>query len=273
MGYLLIGGLFCVERSPGFAGFTTLSTAASNRSQASGARSIGSSSLTVGFPAIANPWDIIAPPTGDDTRTITAAAKGEASSQWELTEVFPGYLFSALGGGWPCDGVAARAYGLPLNFKERLNGLERVGEAYFRSHPNQSAEADLEAVIHAARMLSLRRNEIVHSIIHGLQYERSARIEADTFTAVFKFRFFVVPPAYTDRKWDERSQPSFIHAAAEMDACCEAFADLGVNAFNLAMQVSGYDEWPASPQTRLLQRSGPCTARRQEHRPEFLLQP
>ena len=81
---------------------------------------------------MSDPWDIAVPEKGDDIRQTTAAAKGEATSAWELAEVRLSRLFASIRG--DKTGVTSRLYGEPLNFKDRLDGLERAGWDYFRTH-------------------------------------------------------------------------------------------------------------------------------------------
>jgi hypothetical protein len=216
-----------------------LSTAASNRSQASGSNSTSPfelGSCDFGF-VMSNPWDITPlPEKGDDIRQVTAAAKGEATGAWELAEVHLSQLFAAVRG--KRTDAMAKLYGEPLNFKDRLDGLERAGWAYFRRHCDQALEADFEDVVLLARMLSLRRNEIVHSIVQGIPYSRDYKREGDMSITTFKMWFFIVPPSYNDRKWDPFNQPSFIYSSKEIDHYAAWFNKMGTGALNLALRLS-----------------------------------
>lgn len=184
-----------------------------------------------------DPWDVLTPTKGDDARHTTAAAKGEATGHWELAEMNLSRLFAALHGD-PTGATAAR-YGEPLNFKERLDRLERAGWTYFRNRCDQAFEADFEDIILLARMLSIRRNEIVHSYVRGIEYRRDFRQEGRQEIIRIHCKFFIVPPTYTDRKWNPLNQPSFIYASREIEHYAEWFDRMGAAALNLAVRLSG----------------------------------
>ncbi len=199
-----------------------------------------SSTLGFGGLAIRNPWDVILPEYGDDARATTAEAKGEAISQWELSEVALSRLYASV-----CDVLPkerhdkAKSYGTPLNFKDRLDRLERQGESFFAAKCSQMLEGDFEDVIQLARMLSMRRNEIVHSFIKGITYERTFREDENGQTIVFKAKFFVVPPDYTARKFDDQHRPGFFYSSVEMDHYRTEFGCFQAAALNLSIRLDG----------------------------------
>jgi hypothetical protein len=88
-------------------------------------------------------------------------------------------------------------------------------------------------------MLSLRRNEIVHSIIQGIIYDRSYEKQDDKPAIRVRARYFIVPPAYTRRKWDPLDQPSFIYSSKQIDYYETFFMTMGTAAINLAFRISG----------------------------------
>lgn len=183
---------------------------------------------------------MILPKRGDDTREITAAAKGEATSAWELAEEFLSRLFAAVSGApFQARLETARSYGALLNFRDRLDSLQRQGWRFFQANCDQALEADFEDVILLARRLSVRRNEIVHSIIKGVPYHMSAVREGETHKIVARVRFFILPPAYTDRKFDERFTPEFHYSSVEMDHYGSWFSRMGLAAVSLAHRLDG----------------------------------
>ena len=65
--------------------------------------------------------------------------------------------------------------GSPSISRSRLDGLERAGKAFFQLKCDQALEADFDDVVWLSRMFAMRRNDIVHSVVKGVVFERSFR--------------------------------------------------------------------------------------------------
>lgn len=183
---------------------------------------------------------MILPEYGDDVRATTAEAKGEAISQWELSEVALSRLYASVCDVHPKERPnKAKSYGTPLNFKDRLDQLEQQGALFFAAKCSQMFEGDFMDVIQLARKLSMRRNEIVHSIIKGITYERTFREDKNGQTIVFKARFFAVPPDYTARKFDDQHKPEFFYSSVEMEHYRTEFGRFQAAALNLSVRLDG----------------------------------
>jgi hypothetical protein len=180
------------------------------------------------------PWDIAPLPTqGDERSDDTFAAKGRAVSQWEVVEVALSGLYAVVSGSRRSNLEARRQYGNLLNFKDRL---EKVAFAYFMRHCDQENEGEFERLIDAARRFSVRRNEITHSWVRPVALSRGYKKTNegnDQWTTIY--RFFLVPPTYTARKFDLRNRPEFIYTSVEIQGYCQEFVKLGFDVDRLAM--------------------------------------
>jgi hypothetical protein len=188
---------------------------------------------------ISQPWDVSSiPRNGDASTRDTYAAKGLAASLRESAEVSLSHLFSALHGDRPDDTQTAKRYGELLNFSSRLHGLETAGFNFFRANCDQSFEADFDDIVLLAGMFVVRRNEIVHSIVRPVIFDRSFErtAEGDKWTTMYQF--YLVPPTYTDRKFDASNRPSFIYTSVEIQAYSNWFGFIDEAAQNLALRLA-----------------------------------
>ena len=181
------------------------------------------------------------PSTGMKAFTLHHAAKGAAVSAWEAAEVRFCRLYAAafLGNPSDKDNAAVQAYGSPLNFKDRFDVLQSATTRYFQHRCHQVLEGDFLDIAELARKLSVRRNEIVHSVVRPVIFKRTLENpDGQTLQWVNKFRFFLVPPTYTDRKYDSRNRPAFMYTSVEINEYGTWFTYTGLAALNLALRLS-----------------------------------
>jgi len=187
------------------------------------------------------PWNLTdLPRGGDEYFDELAAAKGRSTSNWEMCEIAFSRLFAVAVRSHCEDIEAAKAYGEAQNFKGRLSALERVMERHFRTHCNQTLEGDFEDLTALARNFSLRRNEVVHSVIRPVMYERSYQKLPDGDQWTSKYRFFLVPPDYTARKFDKDKRPLFIYTSQEVNYFGAWFSFIPVASDSLARRMMGW---------------------------------
>jgi hypothetical protein len=208
----------------------------------------------------ARPWDI-SPISGlgDEHPDHTHAAKSRAVSQWEVVEVTLSGLYAVLAGLPRYSPAARQKYSVSLNFKDRLAELERVAFAFFIRHPDQETEGEFAWLCRLARNLSVRRNELTHSWVRPVEF---SRIHQKTDTGGDKwttqYRFFLVPPTYTSRKFDPNNQPKFIYTSIEIQNYCDEFVKLGFEIDRLATWIER-PELRAYVEKPLSRGHGPCT--------------
>jgi hypothetical protein len=153
-----------------------------------------------------NPWDVPPfPKKGDHDVNSTFAGVGRVLTQWEIIEVKLSHTYGLLLNR-PDDLDAARQYGEPLIFKERVKGLEKAAEAYFRWNPNQETETELCGLLSEARKFSARRNDTAHSIVRPFQWTDGPQ------------QFGAFPPHYIGKKFDPNDVPAFAYTSVELIA-------------------------------------------------------
>jgi hypothetical protein len=86
------------------------------------------------------------------------------------------------------QGGAYRKYGEPLNFKERVDLLERAAQSYFIRHCSQENEGTFFSLVCEVRYFQPRRNEITHSIV-AWRSQGGAN------------EYFLLPPDYFAKKF------------------------------------------------------------------------
>jgi hypothetical protein len=179
------------------------------------------------------------PAQGDANADVTFAAKGRAISYWEEAEVAFSRLYAAFSGSPETDTHAQRLYGERLNFKDRFAGLQRAAYIYFLKCPDQTIEGEFWRLEEMAMHLSVRRNEITHSWVQPMSYERQLdRLPADdSLKWTWRYWFFLVPPTYTRRKLDPNDLPAFVYTSAEIMRYANAFNDLRFYADRLAAVI------------------------------------
>ena len=183
------------------------------------------------------PWDVAPiPEQGDRDATDIYAAKGRAVSMWEVMEVSLSRLYAIFTGQPRFSRAAYQQYGEPLSFKARLDGLQRVAGSYFVGKPNQEGEAEFEDLVERARQFAMRRNEITHSWVQPVAFDRQHETLSDgSHRWTTTYWFFLVPPLYTSRKFDPNERPEFMYTSREIDMYAGHFADLEVDAVRLAV--------------------------------------
>jgi hypothetical protein len=191
----------------------------------------------------AAPWDIAPIPSrGDPEAAITYAAKGRAISVWEEVEITLSQLYAVLTGSPRLSREACQRYGEPLNFKDRLAGLEEAGARYFVTHYNQGVEGEFAALVERTGRLSVRRNELTHSWVQPIQFGKThQRLGSGEDQSTTRWRFFLVPPTYTSGKFDAADRPVFIYTSREILGYASQFSGLksDIERFATALEMPG----------------------------------
>jgi len=140
--------------------------------------------------------------------------------------------------GGPHDDLTVMArYGEKLNFKDRLRDLEEVAEKFFYKNPCQIKEGDFADIVLLGSKLSARRNEIVHSVIRPVSFDQTHKInEAGQIERTWHYEFYLVPPTYTDRKYNQQNKPAFIYTSVEIRAYETFFTEVELAAQNLGLR-------------------------------------
>jgi hypothetical protein len=172
----------CLEDSPADVRccgplFETVSTARSNRSQASGCMSIKSLSIGSAImktpkkprppptPKQPKPWDIPPLPIrGDANKQDTFSAVGMALSQWEYFEGYLGLFYGLVVGAKTHTSPSMRAYGAVSTFSTRLDMIKEASSAYFFTYKTDYPD-DISVLLEDAKHFAARRNEIAHGIV------------------------------------------------------------------------------------------------------------
>jgi hypothetical protein len=185
------------------------------------------------------PWDVAPRPvTGDLSAEPIYAAKGRAVSEWEEVEVALSGLYAVFCGFPRVSIQAYRQYGEPLNFRDRLDGLESSAFKYFTKNCDQSYEGEFAILAKRSRGFSIRRNEITHSWVQPLPYERRhERLPDGSDKWVTIYSFFLVPPNYTSRKFDTNNQPEFIYTSVEILRYAQHFSALKWDIENFTLNL------------------------------------
>ena len=188
-------------------------------------------------------WDIAPIPSrGDPEADVTYAAKGRGVSVWEEVEIALSQLYAVLTGSPRLSREACQRYGEPLNFKDRLAGLEEAGARYFVTHYNQAVEGEFAALVERTGRLSVRRNELTHSWVQPIQFEKShQRLGSEEDQWATRWGYFLVPPTYRSRKFDPADRPLFIYTSREILEYASQFTCLksDIERFATALEMPG----------------------------------
>jgi hypothetical protein len=183
---------------------------------------------------MSEPWEIPPiPKRGDRSERVTHAAVGLAMSRWEGLEVSFAHLYSVFETRSRFDTDANRKYGIPLNFRERLAGLERSGGRFFAKHPNQDDEGRFSLVANDARRFSERRNDIAHGIARPIHWVLEPG-KSSILSAPYPMQWCIVPPHFKGTKFTRRHLPTYVYTSREIKGFCEFFYEMGMAANRLA---------------------------------------
>lgn len=185
---------------------------------------------------MAEPWDIPPwPAQGDLDPDHIYKAKGRAISAWENVEVALSGLFAIFcGEHWDND-EAFRKYGEPLNFKTRADALERAARQFFIKKCDQELEGRFENLVINIKNFQVRRNEITHSVLARKPFVYITSPNQDTGL----FEYFLVPPTYTFRKFDNNFMPEFAYVSQQIECFADKFRSLMISTdlFSATLQI------------------------------------
>jgi hypothetical protein len=159
-----------------------------------------------------NPWDIPPfPEHGDPSADLTFAAVGRAMSEWEELELYLARLYAKFLGIPPIKAIAIPEYRDVANFHSRATAIQKAATKYFVSHPNQDREGEFAQVLEDIRQLAARRNDIAHGVVK-LWWNNK-----ETFSqAVDRNEHMLVPSTYSDKKFGNDREPSYLFRSIEI---------------------------------------------------------
>lgn len=198
-----------------------------------------------------NAWDVTPiPKDGDAVRVEIAAAKGETTSAWEDFEVELADIYAAFTKLPSRSREAYALYSEQLNFKGRLDELEKLAASYFAINCDQDLEGRFLDIACYARNFSARRNEIVHSSIRPIGIPGSGGLGRSALGTTplggLRPALFLVPPIYQDKKYDRRNAPSFMYGSKEIlyyQQCFNFLTHLAL-VLNALLRRLGTPPWP-----------------------------
>jgi hypothetical protein len=161
--------------------------------------------------------------SGDDDPNVTLGGVGWVLSHWEHLELQFSIL-SSIFDGRPRTIDAMQEYGKRGRiFDERIQGLEKAADRYFRSAPDQSLEGTLAQLASDARKVSIRRHQIAHGIVSGMMTPNDPEkiVDGDSSTYM-KVNYWVMPPIYAVL----RRNGSYFYGSAAMREIAENIAGL-----------------------------------------------
>lgn len=175
--------------------------------------------------AMRNPWERFHYPViGEVSEDVLFAALGRALNRWEWVECGLSIVYSLFSN----DPTFRKAvdYGLGRKiFKDRIDGLKNVAEAWFVSSPNQETEARLDKIIEATVGFSERRNEIAHGVVmdvSGMLFWRQKL----TCAPINAQQFLVIPALHSVRQYDSLGMPAFGYSAHQLGILHDHICDL-----------------------------------------------
>jgi hypothetical protein len=166
-----------------------------------------------------NPWDIPPfPKRGDPSADLTFAAVGRAMSGWEELELYLARLYAKFLGIPPIKAIAIPEYRDVANFHSRATAIQNAADKYFISHPNQDREGEFKQVLGDIRQLASRRNDIAHGVVK-LWWNHK-----ETFSqAVDRNEYMLVPSTYSDKKFGDDREPSYLFRSVEINQFVDHF--------------------------------------------------
>jgi hypothetical protein len=137
-----------------------------------------------------------------------------ATSNWEEVEVSLSQVYAIMAGLPLSSKEAYQRYGDRDNFKDRLASLQRIAKHdYFVRRNSQDLEGEFDNIVQESRRYSIRRNEIVHSVVRLFAVEH---ITLETGELSTRPSFYLVPPEFKGEKFDENDKPTFIYTSVEI---------------------------------------------------------
>lgn len=180
----------------------------------------------MGYPAI--------PEKMGDVSELTYAAVGRAMSEWERLEVELAHLYTKFVRLPRHSLIAIRPYGTPINFGNRMDGLENAAGGYFVTAPDQGVEGEFSTIATHCRKWSLRRNEVAHGIVQPVQWIRAFHAgDDDNIDMPDETKYCLLPPHYSPRRFDGANFPNFAYTSIELAKFEGEFYSVGMRVIRL----------------------------------------
>lgn len=173
--------------------------------------------------------------SGDEDENATFAGVGRVLSEWEAIELTLSHIYSGFTG--RLEVVSAiREYGEKTVFTFRLAALRTAAQGFFCGRPDQALESEFDAIVVRCKEFSSHRNDIAHGIVGPLNKVSDPRSPGETV-----WRYHLLPPDYTTRKFNDLHLPLYAHDARTM-------SDLARRMFEFRRDLIGYrfKLWPHS---------------------------
>jgi hypothetical protein len=179
------------------------------------------------------PWDRPPFPTRGNSERILFEAIGRALMAWEDVEGEFAHLYSTFACGWPFDLGNNRKYGEPLNFAQRIQGLEQMACRFFRLNPSQEREGAFADIVRLANGWSLRRNDVAHGRARLMHWVINPNSPETLLTAPQPLKWCVIPAHFKGDKFTADNKPAYVLTSREMRLFETAFWNIARQAGDL----------------------------------------
>ena len=172
-------------------------------------------------------WGRPPPPTQADTDVEELyASVGCALSHWEEIEGELSHWFAlCIGKMWQHEAYD-QYYEQGKTGRQRINTVQKAGEAYFVKHPSQEAEAKFSIVIDATREFANRRHELAHGVVRPIQWYWPVVQQFMKPPAGANFEYCLVPPHYQRSWFDPKDwNPEYVYTSKEIYEIDQAFVE------------------------------------------------
>jgi hypothetical protein len=182
------------------------------------------------------PWDRPPfPARGNRSERVLFESIGRALMAWEEAETTLAQLYAVFATGWARDEPANKEYGVPPNYGQRMQALEKKASVFFARYPSQDDEGAFSAIVQEANGYSGRRNDIAHGVTRHIHWIINPRSSESLLSLADRLGSCVVPPHFRGNKFTKKNTPEYVLTSREINRFALAFWDIARHVMNLGV--------------------------------------